>query len=220
MKGLLKKDFCLLAGQKTTVMIVLILGIILTISEGDISFAIFYSAFVGATLAISTLSYDSYENGMAFLMTLPMQRKNYVQEKYLFVFLVSTVLSTIIFALGLIMQMISGKQDVLAETVIMFVGALLSIMVLMSIMIPVQLKFGAEKSRVIMLIVAGVIVLGGFFSTYLVQNFGEELQGVLNYISNIQITGVQLLVISILVMVLIVAGSMLIAVKVLEKKEY
>lgn len=220
MKGLLKKDFCLLAGQKTTVMIVLILGIILTISEGDISFAIFYSAFVGATLAISTLSYDSYENGMAFLMTLPMQRKNYVQEKYLFVFLVSTVLSTIIFALGLIMQMISGKQDVLVETVIMFVGALLSIMVLMSIMIPVQLKFGAEKSRVIMLIVAGVIVLGGFFSTYLIQNFGEELQGVLNYISNIQITGVQLLVISILVMVLIVAGSMLIAVKVLEKKEY
>ncbi len=220
MKGLLKKDFCLLAGQKTTVMIVLILGIILTISEGDISFAIFYSAFVGATLAISTLSYDSYENGMAFLMTLPMQRKNYVQEKYLFVFLVSTVLSTIIFALGLIMQMISGKQDVLAETVIMFVGALLSIMVLMSIMIPVQLKFGAEKSRVIMLIVAGVIVLGGFFSTYLIQNFGKELQGVLNYISNIQITGVQLLVIFILVMVLIVAGSMLIAVKVLEKKEY
>lgn len=220
MKGLLKKDFCLLAGQKTTVMIVLMLGIILTISEGDISFAIFYSAFVGATLAISTLSYDSYENGMAFLMTLPMQRKNYVQEKYLFVFLVSTVLSTIIFALGLIMQMINGRQDALMATVIMFVGALLSIMVLMSIMIPVQLKFGAEKSRVIMLIVAGVIVLGGFFSTYLIQNFGEELQGVLNYISNIQIKGVQLLVISILVMVLIVAGSMLIAVKVLEKKEY
>lgn len=220
MKGLLKKDLCLLAGQKTTVMIVLMLGIILTISEGDISFAIFYSAFVGATLAISTLSYDSYENGMAFLMTLPMQRKNYVQEKYLFVFLVSTVLSTIIFALGVIMQIISGRQDALMATVIMFVGALLSILVLMSIMIPVQLKFGAEKSRVIMLIVAGIIVVGGFFSTYLIQNFGEEIQGVLNYISRIQITGIQFLVISIVIMVLIVVGSMLIAVKVLEKKEY
>lgn len=39
----------------------------------------------GAMIAVGTLSYDETDNGLAFLMTLPVDRKTYVREKYLFI---------------------------------------------------------------------------------------------------------------------------------------
>lgn len=38
-----------------------------------------------AMIAVGTLSYDETDNGLAFLMTLPVDRKTYVREKYLFI---------------------------------------------------------------------------------------------------------------------------------------
>ena len=41
------------------------------------------STIVTAIFAITTISYDEFDNGLAFLMTLPVTRKQYVAEKYL-----------------------------------------------------------------------------------------------------------------------------------------
>ena len=72
MKGLLIKDLRLMMGQRMSVVIILILGVFISLSQSDINFAVSFIAFVGTVFALSTISYDSFENGMTFLMTLPM----------------------------------------------------------------------------------------------------------------------------------------------------
>ena len=57
----------------------------------DGSFIIGYTGMLMGILAIGTISYDSNENGMAFLMCLPISRKDYVKEKFIYTFLMETI---------------------------------------------------------------------------------------------------------------------------------
>ena len=84
MKGLFVKDIELMKQQKQYFILVIVMGVILNLAgSGSVSFAIGYFTFVTAIFAITTISYDEFDNGLAFLMTLPVTRKQYVAEKYL-----------------------------------------------------------------------------------------------------------------------------------------
>ena len=84
MKGLFVKDIELMKQQKQFFILVIVMGVILNLAgSGSVSFAIGYFTFVTAIFAITTISYDEFDNGLAFLMTLPVTRKQYVAEKYL-----------------------------------------------------------------------------------------------------------------------------------------
>ena len=50
------------------------------IATDQISFAITYTSVITIMTAISTISYDTFDNGNAFLFTLPLAEKN-IQEK-------------------------------------------------------------------------------------------------------------------------------------------
>ena len=64
--------------------LVVVMGVILNLAgSGSVSFAIGYFTIVTAIFAITTISYDEFDYGLAFLMTLPVTRKQYVAEKYL-----------------------------------------------------------------------------------------------------------------------------------------
>ena len=84
MKGLFVKDIELMKQQKQFFILVVVMGVILNLTgSGSVSFATGYFTFVTAIFAITTISYDEFDNGLAFLMTLPVTRKQYVAEKYL-----------------------------------------------------------------------------------------------------------------------------------------
>ena len=77
----------------------------------DSLFVISYAAILFTILAISTLSYDEYENGMSFLFTLPFSRNTYVVEKYLFGMLgtvLIVLLSSALFGLTHLLNLFSG----------------------------------------------------------------------------------------------------------------
>ena len=61
------------------------MGVLLLLSGVEISFILPYMASVMTSVAISTISYDSMDNGNSFLFTLPVRRKDYATEKYFFV---------------------------------------------------------------------------------------------------------------------------------------
>ena len=84
MKGLLIKDFKLLLGQKRFFVIVLGMGVMLMFTGGNPSSAIGYIVMLMTIFTLNTLSYDEHENGMNFLMTLPISRKTCVQEKFVY----------------------------------------------------------------------------------------------------------------------------------------
>ena len=84
MKGLLIKDFKLLKGQKNFFMTITAISIIMIIVSPGTSFPIGFLGFVGALFSLSSISYDEFDNGNAFLFSLPITRKDYVLEKYIF----------------------------------------------------------------------------------------------------------------------------------------
>ena len=76
MKGLLIKDFKLLKGQKNFFMPITAISIIMIIVSPGTSFPIGFLGFVGALFSLSSISYDEFDNGNAFLFSLPITRKD------------------------------------------------------------------------------------------------------------------------------------------------
>ena len=113
-------------------------------------------------LTISTISYDEIDNGYTFLMTLPIDTKTYVKEKYLLC-LSGTFISWI-FAVVLYFasKFLRETNIVIANEVPIIVSFLPVLLLAMAIMIPIQLKFGAEKSRIVLLIIFGITAILSF----------------------------------------------------------
>ena len=93
MKGLLIKDFKLLQGQKNFFITIIAIAGIMAIFMEDASFIIGYMTFVGSLFTLSTISYDEFDNGNAFLFSLPITRKDYILEKYGFGLIVGGISS-------------------------------------------------------------------------------------------------------------------------------
>ena len=79
MKGLLIKDFKLLKNQKNFFILVFVMAAFLTITNGagssPATFVLPYVGFVSSFFVLSTISYDEYDNGNAFLLRCPLREK-------------------------------------------------------------------------------------------------------------------------------------------------
>lgn len=159
MSGLLEKDICLLLkGHRNTMILFLMICVFLGLSQTD-TFILGYFPFLMLVLLIGTFSCDETDNGLPFLFTFPIDRKMYIREKYLFC-VTGTVVSFIIaWALYFVSLLVHGVSDVsvvLAENAGMIPIFLAVFFIALSIMIPVQIKYGAESARVMM---AGICFL-------------------------------------------------------------
>ena len=81
MAGLFEKDIRLLLRRKQTLVLFSSCCRNRIYTGGNIYTRIF--TILGMMLTISTISYDEIDNGYTFLMTLPIDTKTYVKEKYL-----------------------------------------------------------------------------------------------------------------------------------------
>lgn len=183
MKGLLVKDLELSLQQKKFFLVLLVLGVLLTFST-DGTFAAGYFTFVCAMFVTSTISYDEYENGFPFLLTLPASRSEYVKEKYLFALgLVGAAWLT-----GLAVELLCCLFDVSAVRLDEVVGVSLVMLavalVVDAVMIPFLLKYGQEKGRYISLGVLGAVTAAGYFAGRLLGNGGIDLLKVLEKLEN------------------------------------
>lgn len=170
MSGLFEKDLRLLCQNRQTLVLFLMMAGFLGLTQNG-TFVLGYLSFTFSILLTSTISYDEMDQGFEFLMTLPVTPKTYVKEKYGFCtvgVIFSVVLSGIIY---LIAKGIHGEQILLGEellTVLIFVPIVWCVI---AIMVPIQLKFGAEKGRIAIFMVYG----GSAFLLYFVLKWiGEE----------------------------------------------
>ena len=84
MKGMLVKDFKLMKGQRNFFAVIAAMAVGMAIFMEEPSFIIGYMTFAGSLFTLSTISYDEFDNGNAFLFSLPISRKGYTVEKYQF----------------------------------------------------------------------------------------------------------------------------------------
>ena len=159
MKGLLIKDFKLLKGQKQFFAAVLIVMTVFLMTSTSPSFVIIYITVMMGMLTLTTISYDEHENGMGYLFTLPVSRKGYVREKYLFGIMTTLPVLAVVSALACLVSGIRPIVFSVEEWGGAIMGSMLIVTMMLSLLIPIELKFGAERSRIAM-----TLVFGGAFA--------------------------------------------------------
>ncbi|OUQ28765.1 ABC-2 transporter permease [Massilimicrobiota sp. An134] len=217
MKGLLIKDFKLMLMQKSFFIIIIVVAGLISISSQDPTFMIGFITFILSLFTVSTISYDEFDNGYPFLLTLPFSRKTYVLEKYVYGLILGTgawIVSVMICSLMLIVQ---GKP----VTSDMLIGAFVILpmfLVIESLMIPVHLRFGGEKGRYALIACVGVLVVIGFVVMKIVEIFHID---VLPLILAIDALGpVMFMVILLMIGFLIMLVSLKVSLSIMNKKEF
>lgn len=217
MKGLLEKDLRLMISRKQSILIFIVASIFVAFTmEG--SFVVSYLTMLFTVIAISTLSYDEYDNGFAFLMTLPFSRKTYVREKYIFTLFAEITAWVISVIFYYVVNMIKGVRiDLLSEApVLLMYLPLLFLMACM--MLPIQFRFGAEKSRTAYFIVIGGLAVLLFIVFKLIGS-GEGSIDIIETALSFLLSPVGIITVT-AVFLILVAVSYLLSVRIMEKKEF
>ena len=217
MKGLFVKDIELMKQQKQFFILVVVMGVILNLAggSGSVSFATGYFTIVTAIFAITTISYDEFDNGLAFLMTLPVTRKQYVAEKYLLGAGLTAAAWGIATITGVICKGVAELQGCLSETII---GSLIYIplaLLMLAVSLPLVIHFGAEKGRYIAMVMWVIIIAVVYV---LIKTMGLSADAVGAWLNGLNrgmvLAGV------VLFTVIVYMGSFGIGVRLMEKKEF
>lgn len=217
MKGLLIKDFKLMLMQKNFFIIIIVVACLISISSQDPTFMIGFITLILSLFTVSTISYDEFDNGYPFLLTLPFSRKTYVLEKYVYGLILGTgawIVSVMICSLMLIVQGKPVTSDILIGAFVI----LPMFLVIESLMIPVHLRFGGEKGRYALIACVGVLVVIGFVVMKIVEIFHID---VLPLILAIDALGpVMFMVILLMIGFLIMLVSLKVSLSIMNKKEF
>ncbi len=220
MKGLLVKDLKLVKNQgKILILLAIAMGAVFGIMDANPSFVVSYMTIFFTIFTISTISYDEYDNGFAFLLTLPATRQQYVHEKYLFSLIMMGGAwaggMAVSILLGLIWRPEGGLAE-LYETSWIFI--ILGV-VMVSVLVPLKLKFEGEKGR----LVIPVVCLGGVLIFFLAYKYIDILpdgftEKVIDMAKDLGTVGIA--VVSVVAAVVIFAVSWLCSLRIMKKREF
>ena len=202
MAGLVEKDLRLLLQRKQIMGAFLALAVMLGYTtEG--TFILGYLPILVLILTVSTISYDELDQGFTFLFTLPIDTKAYVTEKYIFcgiAGILSWIISIVIYSVSGIMR--GESVDLLSEMPMLF-SFLAIITFMMAFIIPIQIRFGANGSRMIIMVIFGVALILVFVLKKLLGE--EKLVAMQHTFENISNTGFAIIVILGVVLSLIIS---------------
>ena len=197
MKGLLIKDFRLLKGQVYFLLIVTVCVIVFMIN-GSEAFGVAY----------------------AFLFTLPITKKDYVKEKYLF--------AGILLLIGLIVSMIMWYITAVIKTgniawddwMSCCIGGVTAGLMMVAVALPAQLKFGPERGRIALVTIVLLAVALGILMQEFTKGtkFAQSAKRILNQIDKLGTKGI----LGVIVIIWVIVGviSMIISMRVMEKREF
>ena len=217
MRGLLEKDFRLAFVKKQTILIFLMMSVIMGMTM-DGAFVVGYLTMLSTIVAVGTISYDEYDNGFSFLMTLPFDRKTYVREKYLFCLMISVaawLVGTVLYGISLAFR--PGDSSLMQELPMLV--AVIPVMYLSScILIPLQLKYGSEKSRIVLWLVFGGIAVVIIAARRFTDAGEKPLSGL---VSMLESTSPAVLILAVTAVCALIAwASCLWSTRIMEKKEF
>ncbi len=218
MKGLLVKDIRFLMGQKASLFVCLALGVYFLLTGAGISYATVFAIMMAALISTSSISYDAFDNGMAFLFTLPIQKKTYVISKYIISFLVVIVCGGAISIAAVLCSVLGVEGIDLSQLGGGLVMAAVMAVVLFAVMIPIYIIFGGEKARFAMMAIFGGVVAIGYIISKIFGDMEAKMDSLIVKLS--AMNDVQLVLLGLGVTVVLLAISMGITIKFLERKEY
>lgn len=220
MKGLWIKDLKLMTAQKYFFLLILLIAIGMSISAEDVSmmtFSLGFVPFVVSLFGLSTISYDEFDNGNAFLFTLPITRKEYVLEKYALSFVLAFVSLVMMFLFTIFMVAQKGMMLDFDGWMIPF-GLFALILLLQAIMIPFHLKFGQERGRIAIIVLIGALLLIATFIQKGLEFIGIDWMQVLQSLPILGQGTMLILLYGVSFVLLII--SLKISIHIVSKKEF
>ncbi|HIR00001.1 MAG TPA: ABC-2 transporter permease [Candidatus Scybalocola faecavium] len=219
MKGLLIKDFKLMKNQKSFFIILLVICVAFINMDSGENFILGFFTFICSLFCVTTISYDEFDNGNAFLFTLPFTRSTYVWEKYCLGLLTGTFAWLIAFVMATAAWIMkSPGENFMTQWLPECVVILLIDWIVLALMIPFQLKFGAERSRFAMLIAFGAIFLLVLLGGQLLSLLKVDLTGIDRMMTGAG--GIGILSACLAAGLICLALSFSISKRIVEKKEF
>lgn len=217
MKGLLIKDLLLLKNQQRFFLLILFMSVGMLLAGVNSLFVINYITLIITMFTLSSISYDEFDNGYAFLFTLPITRNQYAAEKYVFGFVTGGSACIIVTVIALIMNFVRGGAGTL-ELLITALLYLFMSLLFMVVVVPVQLKFGTEKGRIVLIFIIGIIFAAGFIVVKAAKTFQLDLSTVVAALTSFAAGPV--IIVLLLISLAAVFGSYLISVNIMKKKQF
>lgn len=214
MAGLIEKDMRLLWCNKLSAIAFVVLAVILEVSvKGAV---LGYLPFVMCLLMMNTIAYDEMDNGYQFLLTFPIDRKTYVREKYVLTLGMGVLSWGVAMVIYFVKKMIQEERLDMSMEFPVTLSFLPVIVLFILFMLPLQMKFGVEKTRIVVAGTcgaAGACILGftKFIGLDTANDWMESLY---------QMSGWVLLGIVVAVVVLLIAVSYRISIGIMKRKEF
>ena len=205
MKGLLRKDLYMAwaYGRMLLLISALFLGMSAVMPSEENFFFVIYPVLLGGVLPVTLLSYDERFGWNRYCDALPVSRKLVVDERYL----MSLLCFLALFALTLAVQAAVLLPKGRAGELVQLAGLLPCFgLIAPAVMLPVTLRFGVEKGRLVYYFFIGLLVAAGLV-------FSKQMLGVSAAIGN---GGVAAMLLGTL---LLFAASWLLSRRLYEKRE-
>lgn len=223
MKTLLVKDYRILLTQKKSLFLILIIGIFMVLMTKEIDFLVGYIMMLSIMFSAGTVNYDELDGGMAYILTLPASRKTYAVEKYVLTFLNAVLCGGIIFAMYLVTKSFVDWGYGMGEMAAMMLGWIGGVMLAAAAMLPLYMKFSAEKRRIVIWIFVGIIMLISYGMekiTKIIAGEGEmnavrELVMKLESMNPVILTGA-----AVVILMVCIAVSAFVSIGIMKKKEF
>ena len=217
MKGLLIKDFRLMKVQKNFFALIMVIGIGMALFSNNTSYTIGFVSFIFSLFSVSTISYDELDNGNAFVFSLPISRKTYAVEKYCFGLIMGLGAWLAVSVLATAAGVARGQGSVKELLITAFI-VLPLVLFMLAVMVPVMLKFGAERGRIAMVICFAVVYLTIALLAQSAEQWGTDFLPLLDSLPEIGIGAFLVILVAVTVLILLLSVRM--SVGIIKKKEY
>ena len=219
-RGLLEKDFRLFFRQGSNLFLVLAFIALFFVLTGKAG-ATFIAVYIPSVMAVysgNTISYDENGHGYSYLFSLPVNKKIYVREKYIFSFIMTVCGWGIgVICAGIVVLIKPGEffdLEMLAmELITIFVFQAIA-----GIVIAIRLRFEGEKGRFVLPIAVLII----FASCYIIGSFVRDNLGLKESISYMigEIGDFEIAIALIVLSLLVWIASYKYSMRVMKKKEF
>lgn len=155
MGALLLKDWYMTKKYCRYYIFVMLVFIALSFASDNVIFYT-YPCMLAGFLPCTLYAYDEREKFTGYCAAMPVSRRQYVNEKYVFGLICSAaaILLTVLAA--------AVKRNVNSDCAILICMALASSVILQSVMFPLEFKFGAEKGRGMFIAVIAILIAASY----------------------------------------------------------
>ena len=176
MKGLIRKDLYMIwtYGKMLLVMsaVFLVFG---TMGEEQNYFFLVYPVLFAGVLPVTLISYEERDGWNSLCDTMPISRKTVGNERYVMTLLSFLALYVLTLAVQAAVLLPKGKGAELGQLACTLPGVGLAAP---AVMIPVTLRWGVEKGRIVYYFFIGVVVALGVIGAGFLSGLSGEIAGV------------------------------------------